>query len=1558
MKKFFRFLVVFLNIFKVKSDIVYVGHTKSELIVQSSLQELQIFESVFQNGVTQDDDNSLILQSQGLYLLSCILLIEIRQYNNIIKVLANLNEGVSDNSLQSWSTEQTGLTSIKVNGLFRANKNDTLRVYIESTNGNIVVKSHSQLNLVLLSTYDIRQFVSASLLNDVFVEKKAIRFPWTSINIFSSFITTNLFNRQGGGFVAEKQGIYIVLGNFIFNNKQDYTCTTSVIIFKNSNEVLIESTMMASAFYFTINIARSIALEKGDRVWLNVTSSCLKLVLSNSTTYGIGYLNQKEGLSVSLYKIESYIGKDNWNLLDLFNYGNNKNSGFSNRNVHHASNFVSFKEAGLVLVTINLIVKAPFNTTIKLAVTKNVEAMTLNQKDYFGETFSLVTQSFSSTSQQTISFVSLLEVAQNDNLRLNIYSSTSEQWFVLSNSTVSLVLIYSNRIPQVPELKLITTSLDWKLLSCIKDDPYEELIYINKGLFNTHQSKVFFVSIFVLVTDNLLEDEVKVALIYNEAVYEKQKILLVSEVHNVNSKTIFKLFSTLVINIGQNVGIFIQSSKLLNLKVSCSISFSPLGSMENVIGFQASLDNPNFGQNSIEVARFYDSSQSEFSRDYHYNNNNFFSYGEGLFKAPVTGIYLISAIIIVKDLIAYDTQSAYVTACLNVNNKHSIYCTKRLVASFKSRVKRSFTLSLVGPIKLSKEDKTNLVVYSNFSGSLHVAKFSSFSIVLINDIDDNSAKGFLVNIPKIIVRKTENQLNLINGWSSECPSSGCFECISKDNPVILNLEKVVVHYGGTYVLSLQIHLKNKVALESYQLVIKFDELILVCDETAEMYNEVSLSCLFVLLMKKEDEFSVLIRSRADVTDQNFFTDKFDILEKGYLSIYLLHDEKSFQASSFFLKLNPNNLEFSDSLETLKPWQQETSSYYCLTCGYSASSGVLTAQSSGCYFISMEVTFKRSLGDVNLSIHWFPIIKDEINVFTAVSSVSTSHILKLHVVGFITMDKNTQLSSSFHTSSFGLLVPRGTIFSYTRVSNYPLETCETYIKLSAFISTLKEHSIITEWVPYSSRSLKADNFPLHRSGVYFLSANLITLSSSGTRISFGVLNKLNTLFLATYYSVPDTTFTFLLAGVVLVKTSKVVLSIYMSSNNTATIQSQTTLSLAYIGGIKSPAILLTVKSPESHHWIAFKWVLITAFEEEHVSGFFYKNKVVVPKVTGLYLISAHVIVSVLMPVQLTFGIFVNDELTVTDLKQLISVDTLTVSRSMYLRKGSVVSIMMYSNSETKYQVETRSSFSMVLVEQLGSDIIQMPPVITSELHLGSYLELAVGMECNLECNTVSNTAETFTWYKDNQEITGHNEKILKNCLLGSGFYQCQAKTDNIGPVSIATEVLINEVNECEDKENCKGANMTCIDTPLSYKCDCLYDLKYYGGQCVENVTVQTKSREHQASSIPVTLFVMVPAAVLITILILICSVFLCLKWKKSREDRSDMEFLQLDLTEEAIPMQSLNVSQVLESPDIDKTSTGTSISYSLAISLSANDEDEAEGFEELKWRKLSDASTFV
>ena len=65
-------------------------------------------------------------------------------------------------------------------------------------------------------------------------------------------------------------------------------------------------------------------------------------------------------------------------------------------------------------------------------------------------------------------------------------------------------------------------------------------------------------------------------------------------------------------------------------------------------------------------------------------------------------------------------------------------------------------------------------------------------------------------------------------------------------------------------------------------------------------------------------------------------------------------------------------------------------------------------------------------------------------------------------------------------------------------------------------------------------------------------------------------------------------------------------------------------------------------------------------------------------------------------QLTLGVFVNEESTVTDLKLLKNTDTLTVSRSIYLRQGSVLSIMMHSNSEAKYQVETKSSFSLVLV----------------------------------------------------------------------------------------------------------------------------------------------------------------------------------------------------------------------------------------------------------------------
>ena len=837
-----------------------------------------------------------------MYLLSCVLLLEIKQYNSVVKVLANLNqELVSDSSIQSWSTELIGSTSIKLSGIVRGNKNDSLHIYLESTNGNILVKSLSQLYLVLLSTYDIEQFLSVSLRNDVFIEKIALQLYWATFNLFGSFITTNLFNKQGGNFVAEKFGVYIVLGNFVFNNKQEYLCTVSVFVLKNNNEVLIESTLMTEMLYFTINVARSIQLEKGDRLWLKVTSSCLKVVLSSSTTYSVGYLDKKEGFSSFLHKIESYIVKDNWNVLDLFNFNHKNQGGFLTNHVNHLSNFVSFEDAGLVLVTVNLLLKVPLNTTlIKLAVTKNVEAITLDQKNHFGDKISLVSQSFSSTSQQTISFVSLIEVAKNDHLRLNIFSSTSEQWFVLSKSTVSLVVLSVIQGPQDQELRPFLASDDWELLSCLKVSN-EELVYSVNGLFSTHKSNVFFVTTSVLIVNNLLEDEIKIALIYNKAVFEKKKILLASEEQNINSNFTLKFSSIFVMNIGQNIGIFMQSLRSINLKVSCSISFLPFGSIENVIGFQGNLAVSIEGSNdAVELKNFYDPSRTEFSLDYHYNNGQYFSFGEGVFKAPVKGIYLISANIVVKGLIPNDAQSVFVTACLNINNKHSTYCIKRSIVSLRTKKKISLTLSMGGPIRFFKEDKINLVVFSSSSGVWFVEKSTSFSALLIDD--EKSAKGFFAILPRVRVRLIKNYWSLISGWTAESKVGHRFVYTSKESPVIDNSEKVVAHYSGTYIFSLQLYLKRNSTSHNYQLFIKVGEQAFVCDEAAGKYDEISLTCSMVIALKKEDECSFLIKSEAEITEQSFFTDKVNDIEKGYLSIYLILDEKPFQASSFVLKV--------------------------------------------------------------------------------------------------------------------------------------------------------------------------------------------------------------------------------------------------------------------------------------------------------------------------------------------------------------------------------------------------------------------------------------------------------------------------------------------------------------------------------------------------------------------------------------------------------------------------------------------------------------------------------
>ena len=65
--------------------------------------------------------------------------------------------------------------------------------------------------------------------------------------------------------------------------------------------------------------------------------------------------------------------------------------------------------------------------------------------------------------------------------------------------------------------------------------------------------------------------------------------------------------------------------------------------------------------------------------------------------------------------------------------------------------------------------------------------------------------------------------------------------------------------------------------------------------------------------------------------------------------------------------------------------------------------------------------------------------------------------------------------------------------------------------------------------------------------------------------------------------------------------------------------------------------------------------------------------------------------------LSFGFFVNEELTTSTWTEMIAgTDTLSLSQTVYLLKGSKISLRIRTNAEPKFVIGVGSSFTIALI----------------------------------------------------------------------------------------------------------------------------------------------------------------------------------------------------------------------------------------------------------------------
>ena len=852
----------------------------------------------------------------GIYFISCSLIVD-QKHAGLITAAININEEeILDSTLQSSSYEGIGETTIQVNGLFRTYTNGIVSIYLLSKGDGQIVKTSSQLSFTLLSKYGITQALSLRLKKDVYINS-AQKLSWTSTNTFGGFISTNLFTISDGYFVAKRDGSYFVSCNFIFRNQNSADeCLYELTVYTgNKDEFLTSSKISPSKQSITtINIAGTINLKKGNKIWPVVTTPCLQTFLVKKTTYSLSFLPSNTGFSVVSKTISSYIYESGWTLMHFSSFTDKFKGGYVNPAQTKKKYYLAFRYSSLLLITANILITTPLNslsniTGLKLAITRNVIPKKNTERDVLGLPHLLTTLSGDSLSQATICISSLIEVRQNDNLRFSFYFPQQNKWILRKGSTVSAIVVrsYDNTRANT-RTNMNGIASKWMHLSSCSSHNKDEIVETTNGIVKVSKSGIYYVTAHVTIFNYKL-NIMDVALIYDHGQTKRSKTILYTKEMSINKTFTFQLASAIRINADQELGMYVQLPGVSSFQVNCDISVAYIGYIFGIIGFQANL-NSNYNLKSsgyVSVRDYYDPSVSALSDQFHYNTGNRFSFHNGTFMVPATGIYMISANVVINDFNMM-AKLSWVTVFISINdNLQTALASKRLRKLKLVSPDRFSTISfcLTAPIKLVRYDTVKLKIFSRLDYKWTINKLTSFSVVLISEL--TLSHGFL-GYRSYNEFSRNGKWRSLYGWSTQNPVNGRFSGIAIDSPRVIDNKKIQIRKSGQYIISFHLLLQQtKPKYFAIGLIETKDDLNEInaraCNEFNNPFQIMAIGCSILMHCEKGEQYYVKLSTAENIQVADFINRKYEHFAVTFISAILLNRPPSYQASFQTLKVS-------------------------------------------------------------------------------------------------------------------------------------------------------------------------------------------------------------------------------------------------------------------------------------------------------------------------------------------------------------------------------------------------------------------------------------------------------------------------------------------------------------------------------------------------------------------------------------------------------------------------------------------------------------------------------
>ena len=508
-----------------------------------------------------------------------------------------------------------------------------------------------------------------------------------------------------------------------------------------------------------------------------------------------------------------------------------------------------------------------------------------------------------------------------------------------------------------------------------------------------------------------------------------------------------------------------------------------------------------------------------------FQNGGGFDSGRGIYKAPVSGIYFVSCMLVTRD-VDVDKFGSYFEVYIGVNAQASLtnglQNTRYIPGTNPPSGNDIMTITVSGMVQLSRGDYAVIRARASMDSDWKVESTSRFSVFLVSPSDIPYGNvGFLSRKSDTRIKSLgpgswskiggwATQSDLTNGLFLKNDGSFTYDALSGD----LN-----INHAGIYFLSANIIVSN--TPESCEVTVRVSdsngqntqELVTgfsATEQKSQSYGKNTLLFTGALFLKRNRQIHVAVRSGS--------ARPFTVWEgSGFSVARLIYpiEEPGFYGRISSLKISTQ----PSSWEKIAAWETSGGSGLHIDGhGFSSLTGNFIVPLSGIYLASATVAIKSIKNSATVRV------KISVNRDTSANNgLESSDFVKKDANAVVAASGSMKLSQGMMVSvilrvenSSSLQITQGSYFTMRYVSESDKTEGNMADRYSDITFTTSGWKELVSWktagvhgqFQVGSIHQTTDRFGVPKSGVYFVTANIQLLETNGLVIIGVVTNSGN------------------------------------------------------------------------------------------------------------------------------------------------------------------------------------------------------------------------------------------------------------------------------------------------------------------------------------------------------------------------------------------------------------------------------------------------------------------